>query len=135
MSLLEQALLTHRLWPEQIIRLDADLYRMLADLAAARDKSIPDLVAAILYDAVRNSREQDHTDLVWHTLTLREQQVTALTCLGLTNGEIGLQLAISINTVRSHVRNILDKYRVTSKADLRLVLIDWDFRDWLNPPP
>lgn len=134
MSLLEQALLTHRLWPEQIIRLDADLYLMLADLATAQDKSIPDLVAGILYDAVRNSREQDHADLVWHTLTLREKQITALTCLGLTNGEIGRHLAISINTVRSHVRNILDKYRVASKTDLRLALIDWDFRAWLETP-
>jgi len=132
MSFLEQILLTHRLLPGQIVRLEADLYLMLAEIAIARNKTVPALVAEALYALAYDDHVQAETDYIWDTLTQREQQVTALTCLGYTNQEIADRLVISVNTVRSHIRNILEKYRVSSKADLRLTMSGWDFHPWLE---
>jgi DNA-binding CsgD family transcriptional regulator len=132
MSLFERLLLTYRLFPEQIIRLEANLFLMLADIAAAQDKSVSAFVSEALYRVVYENHAETKNDFRWETLTPREQQVAALACLGYTNSEIARYLIISINTVRSHIRNILEKYQVSSKAELRLMLAQWDFQTWLE---
>jgi DNA-binding NarL/FixJ family response regulator len=50
-------------------------------------------------------------------LTDRELDVLRLVAKGLPNREIAGELFISQNTVKNHVRNILEKLRVRSKAD------------------
>ena len=50
-------------------------------------------------------------------LTARELDVLRLVVKGLPNREIGRELFISQNTVKNHVRSILEKLRVRSKAD------------------
>ena len=67
------------------------------------------------------------TRAMWQTLSTREQEVTALTCLGFTNEEIARQLIISPNTVKAHARNIQQKFNVRSKAQLRELFRGWDF--------
>jgi DNA-binding CsgD family transcriptional regulator len=132
MSPFEQFLLTYKLLPRQIIRLDADLFRILEELATSQGESVSVLVSELLYTVINENSAQVKIDRKWQTLTHREQQVAALTCLGYTNNEIASQLVISVNTVRSHMRNLLGKYHVSSKADLRLILAGWDFQDWLE---
>jgi DNA-binding CsgD family transcriptional regulator len=132
MTPLEQFLLTRRLLPRQFIRLEADLFLMLEDLAAAQGKNIEEFTVEALYSVVNANYDQARNDRRWDTLTPREQQVAALACLGYTNQEIAQQLVISVNTVRSHMRSILDKYRVANKAELRLALAAWDFQGWLE---
>lgn len=131
MSSLRHILLTHRLLPEQIIRLDARLFTLLEEIAAAQQRPVHDFVIAALYAAVQTNHAQAAYDHLWRELTPRGQQVAALVCLGYTNQEIGQYLTISVNTVRSHVRNVLDTFQVASKAELRLILSDWNFDDWL----
>ena len=131
MSSLRHLLLTHRLLPEQIIRLDARLFTLLEDVAAAQQRSVSEFVVAALYAAVQTNHAQAAYDQLWHELTPREQQVAALACLGYTNHEIGQCLTISVNTVRTHVRNVLEKFQTASKAELRLVLAEWNFDDWV----
>lgn len=116
----------------RLVRLDTDLLLMLQELAAAAGKSIPDYISDVLYDYAFDARVQTKNDRRWQSLTPREQQVAALTCMGYTNKEIAERLVLSVNTVRSHMRNVLDKYDVSSKADLRLRLAGWDFRGWLE---
>jgi DNA-binding NarL/FixJ family response regulator len=132
MTALEQFLLARRLLPRQFIRLEADLYLMLQELAAAQGKTIDDFTIEALYAIVSDNYAQTKNDRRWDTLTPREQQVAALACLGHTNQEIAQQLVISVNTVRSHMRSILDKYQAANKAELRLALAAWDFRAWLE---
>ena len=50
-------------------------------------------------------------------LTGREREVLRLVVKGLPNREIATELFISQNTVKNHVRAILEKLRVRSKAD------------------
>jgi DNA-binding NarL/FixJ family response regulator len=37
-------------------------------------------------------------------------------------------------TVKTHVRNILHKFELRNKKQLRRALDDWDFHNWLKPP-
>ncbi len=51
-------------------------------------------------------------------LTEREQQVLRLVTAGLRNREIAAQLSISENTVKYHMRNILDRLQAKSRTEL-----------------
>lgn len=132
MSAIRQILLTHRLLPEQFIRLDPELFLLLEELAYRQERPVRDLVIEVLYATARAEFARDSTDARWQELTPRQQEVAALVCLGLTNHEIAAQLYISVNTVRSHVRLILEKYRISSKTELRLALAHWNFEEWLE---
>ena len=67
----------------------------------------------------------------WESLSPREQDVTALTCLGLTNRQIAARLSLSPETIKTHVRNVLFKFDLNSKAELRRILAGWDFSGWM----
>ena len=49
-------------------------------------------------------------------LTLREEQVVGFVRRGLSNKEIAQEMAISLGTVRAHLRSIFRKLEVTSRA-------------------
>ena len=51
-------------------------------------------------------------------LTQRERDILRLIALGYTNQEIAKQLYLSVRTVESHRRNILNKLRLETRADL-----------------
>lgn len=53
-------------------------------------------------------------------LTPREREVLELVAEGLTNKEIANRLTISINTVRSHLRFILDKLHINNRVQAAL---------------
>jgi DNA-binding NarL/FixJ family response regulator len=50
-------------------------------------------------------------------LTPRERELVGLFAKGITYGEVADLLGVSLNTVRSHVRNLYDKLQVCSKAE------------------
>ena len=50
-------------------------------------------------------------------VTARELQVLRLVAQGLNNREVGSQLFISENTVKNHMRNILEKLQLHSRID------------------
>jgi two-component system response regulator NreC len=51
-------------------------------------------------------------------LTERERQILRLIALGYTNQEIAGQLFLSVRTIEAHRRHILDKLRLTTRAEL-----------------
>jgi DNA-binding NarL/FixJ family response regulator len=51
-------------------------------------------------------------------LTEREQEVLALVAAGRTNREIAEQLTISENTVKFHMRGILDKLHLRNRTEV-----------------
>ncbi len=66
----------------------------------------------------------------WESLSAREQEVTALLCLDFSTNQIANRLYLSPTTVKTHVRNILLKFSLNSREELRLALSDWDFHEW-----
>jgi NarL family two-component system response regulator LiaR len=52
-----------------------------------------------------------------HDLSERELEVLSLLVLGLSNADIAARLTISRNTVRHHVRNILDKLDAANRTE------------------
>jgi len=50
-------------------------------------------------------------------LTRRETEILELVAQGLSNKQIAAELVISQNTVKNHVRNILEKLRLRSRAE------------------
>ena len=87
-------------------------------------------MASKLFTVVQQMlRHRDFTASRKPTLTGREIEVLQLVAQGYTSREIGEQLFISENTVKNHVRNILDKLGLHSRNEavlyaLRENLID-----------
>jgi len=70
-----------------------------------REKQISDsLAVSPPYDPSYNDLYQR-----WLSLTPREQDVIALTCLGYTNRQIAFRLGISPGTVKSYIQNVQNK--------------------------
>jgi DNA-binding CsgD family transcriptional regulator len=104
----------------------------LQDLAR-RERRPEGEIAADLLSIALVQREAAEANLRrWEKLTPREQQVVALVCLNLTNQEIAGRLYVSPETVKTHIRNVLYKFNLHSKADLRFLLSDWDFSSWAD---
>lgn len=66
----------------------------------------------------------------WLYLSPREQDVTAFTCLGYTNRQMAYRMRISESTVKSYLQNVLNKFGLRSKIDLRLTFVGVDFSKW-----
>lgn len=58
-----------------------------------------------------------------HSLTAHELRVAALVARGLTNVEIGAELAVSPKTVESHLGSIYRKLELRSRTELALHIV------------
>ncbi len=90
----------------------------------------------VFADFARSGRDQFFRDgeaeARWDSLSEREQEVTALACLGYRNYEIAGILGIAPETVKTHLQNIFNKFGLRSRKELRLVLNQWQFAEWWN---
>ena len=77
------------------------------------------------YDNMSQSQQSDIVRQIktLDPLTVREQEVLQLILSGKSNREIGRDLFISENTVKTHARNIFSKYDVGSRAELISTLL------------
>jgi DNA-binding NarL/FixJ family response regulator len=110
--------------------LDASIHMALNSLAEEQQSSPDELVSNMVTSALARQAEQGDLWRKWESLSPRQQQVTALICLGHTNRQIAGKLGISISTVHTHSGNIQGTFGVNSKADLRVLLVNWDFSGW-----
>ena len=113
-------------------RVDDDLLRSVRDLSVREGHQPDEMILILLDQAVKNRRQMDRAHRSWGTLSPREKQVAALVCAGLTGRQIAAKLVVSPETVKTHVRHILRKFNLSSRRDLRRLLIDWDFSPWLS---
>ncbi len=115
---------------KRFFRFDQELVQPLRVLAERERRSEEEVAADLLYLALAQRDAAEANLQRWEALSPRQQQVVALTCLGYTNRQIAARLRISPETVKTYLRNILLKYDLRSKADLRQALSDWDFSAW-----
>ncbi len=85
----------------------------------------------ILQAGMKVLQDHDRYTDVWASLSQREQQVAALTCLGYRSYEIADMLGVSYDTVRTHSKHIYAKFGL-NRQQLRIALQDWDFHDWAD---
>jgi two-component system, NarL family, response regulator NreC len=71
----------------------------------------------VYLNAIPESTPEPPQD-AYDTLTIRERQVLGLTAKGLTNSEIGQQLAISARTVETHRAHLMLKLGLRSRFEL-----------------
>ncbi len=111
---------------------DDDLLRSVRDLSAREGHHPDEMILILLDQAVRSRRLKDRAHRSWDALSLREKQVAALVCTGLTGRQIAAKLVVSPETVKTHVRHILRKFNLSSRRELCRMLSDWDFSPWLS---
>jgi DNA-binding NarL/FixJ family response regulator len=115
---------------QRTFELDQPLVEVLQHFAETEKRPREEVAADLLSAALIKRQAAEEHLRTWRALSSREQQVTALICLNYTNPQIDARLYLAPDTVKSHVRNVLRKFNVHSKAELRLVLADWDFSEW-----
>lgn len=111
--------------------LDKNLVRSVRDLARREQRAPDEVIVSLLNQAILGRQAAEHNWRRWQALTPRERQITALVCLNLTSRQVAARLVISPETVKTHVRNILRKFGLRSRAQLRRALAGWDFKTWL----
>jgi DNA-binding NarL/FixJ family response regulator len=116
---------------------EADLYEAVKNGASGyllKDSSIDEVAQAVrvvadgqslispsmaikLLDEFKQMSRADRSTVPTPRLTERELEVLRLVAQGLNNREIAKRLFISENTVKNHVRNILEKLQLHSRME------------------
>jgi NarL family two-component system response regulator LiaR len=81
----------------------------------------PTVASRVVQQLARTRQEKEREADALQALTPREREVFRLVAQGCTNAEIAERLVLSEKTVKTHVRNISNKLKLTSKADMRVL--------------
>ncbi len=122
--------------PSLEISADADVLTMLQELTKGQEFSAEELAAMLLKQAVIEHYQIKSENMQhWEELSPRQKEVAALACLDYTNAEIAEKLDIALATVKTHMREILRKFDVHGRHQLRFMLRRWDFGSFNNQKP
>ena len=136
MNLWQSLLRAFHLSPaRRTLRFDQTLMSPLLTLAAREQRPVDELAADLLQDALQQRQAAEVNLQRWRQLSCREQEVAAQVCLGYTKAEIASRLSISVPTVKTHVRNTLNKFVLSRRTELQRALGDWDFTAWEPQQP
>jgi len=108
---------------------EEQLVKTVREMAISQRRAEQDVYDDILESGMNALSDQYKYEDIWATLSPREQEVTALTCLGYRSYEIAGALSISYETVRTHSKHIYAKFGLNRK-ELRLALRRWNFEAW-----
>jgi RNA polymerase sigma factor (sigma-70 family) len=112
------------------LELDPELSSRLRQAAERRGRAPQALAYDLLIDGLEQALRRRQAQAALEQLTPRQQQVAKLTTRGYTNHQIAETLVVSPETVKTHIRHVLEKFDVASKADLRVLLLDLKIRWW-----
>lgn len=96
---------------------DTPLVQFVSAVRAAIDGQV--VMPMPIARAVAGKKPQDETDaaLLAEHLTTREREVLSLLAQGATSEVIATELSVSLNTVRTHIQNVLTKLQVHSRLE------------------
>jgi DNA-binding CsgD family transcriptional regulator len=116
--------------PARSFTLDQELQRSLLILAEQEQRTPQEVAAGLIHAALQSRQQSAVSWRHWQALSPREQQIAAQVCLNYTTRQVAMRLGIAPDTVKTHVRNILAKFEVGSRQELRQLLAGWDFSSW-----
>lgn len=119
--------------PKQTYHFEGQVAGLLEALAQRERRPVDEIATEMLAFALEKCSATEINLRYWEDLSQREQQITALVCLNYSNYQIASRLLISPETVKTHIRNVLYKFNLSAKSELRLALSDWDFSAWDEP--
>lgn len=111
---------------------EEELLQSLQDLSERERRTREEAAAGLFSTGLDEWCKEEENSRRWHELTRREQEIAALICMDYTNRQIASRLRISEETVKSHTTKILHKFNVKGKFQLRMLLSDWDFSEWIQ---
>ena len=88
--------------------------------AAGLSPISPSMASQLLAEFAELSKKDDEPKDPALRLSARELEVLQLVAKGMSNRDIGTQLAISENTAKKHIRNILEKLHLKSRVEAAL---------------
>lgn len=121
--------------PENFAEVDPNLIPLLEAIANEEGLTIAETVNRLLAFAIGEHHATNNNLICWEALTPRQQDTAAYACLGHSNMEIAQKMSISVNTVKTHLKTVLQTFEVGSKRELQIILTSWDFSDWKKPDP
>ena len=96
-----------------------ELFARLRGVAAGEAPINRLMAAKILREFAHSPAQPDARPVDWpHEITGREREVLQCVAKGMSNREIGEALNIAENTVKNHVRSILDKLHLANRAQM-----------------
>lgn len=132
MTLLQRILRTLRSGrpARRLFHFDDTLLASLHTLARREQRTEEEIAEDLLHLGLAQRNASEARIRAWLSLSPRQQQVTALACLGCTNRQIAARLHLSPETIKVHLRSARLKFSAQSKAELQRILADWDFSQW-----
>ena len=121
--------------PETLAEVDSNLIPLIEDIAKEEGLSISETVNRLLSFAIGEHHATNDNLFRWDSLTPRQQDTAAFACLGYSNMEIAQKMSISVNTVKTHLRQVLQTFAAGTKGELQMLLASWDFSDWKKQDP
>ncbi len=102
--------------------LDAtQLFELLVRAARGEAAMTPDMASRLLKGIARRSTDPNRGE---EALTSRELTVLRMVAVGQSNSEIAERLCISVHTVKTHIRSILDKLRLENRTQVANYAMD-----------
>ncbi len=109
------------------------LYDLLESLSRGEAPLSGVIAAKILKEFTRSSPASSKEPQVLDELTSRESTILQLIAEGLTNAEIATHLVVSENTVKIHVRNILEKLHLQNRIQAAVYAVRQGLVDDIKP--
>jgi DNA-binding CsgD family transcriptional regulator len=115
--------------------LDDPFHSELNNIAIQENRTQEEITANVLAAGMYQYRKKEELLQLWYLLSLRERDVTAYACLGLTNRQIASRMGVSPETVKSYLETVQHKLGLRSKAELRVLFANLGFEAWEKPHP
>ncbi len=107
----------------------------IRSVVAGQSRISPSMASKLLNEFAAWSRRSNPPGVDVPTLTERELEVLRLVAQGMANKDIAKALFISENTVKNHVRNILDKLRLHSRMEAVVYAVRENLLELPGPNP
>jgi DNA-binding NarL/FixJ family response regulator len=114
----------------RVYSLDESLLLTLKNTAEQLGRSPEEILDEVAKLHNERYSKQKILEEQWESLSTREQEVTALICLGYNRNQIAKMLDIMPGTVKTHFESIFKKYDVHTSKHLARLLRDWDMTGW-----